>query len=387
MENDSKVRDVIQRIVTQEIDKIASETRDVVREAVRANLLPQLRMAIRDSISEAMEEVLSEAKNLPPAQEPGISEEVSSIAPSEPSAPYHSERSVPHLTSPLKGEEEGEGEAKQSHIAQGKLREESVLEEVQVTADGDGRYVYCIADSGAAVSLGQIGIEGSKVYTIPYKGLCAVVHNCLTGPYKSEDEEVVKSWVQTHQKVLDVSMEKFGIVLPLGFDTIIKSEDKADPKQVVKDWLKDDFENLKKKIDRVRGKHEFSVQIFYDPKVIGGTIAQESEELGKLKEEMAAQKPGMAYMYKQKVEKAVKEEMEERAKGYFRDFYGAIKNQVDDIKVEKAKKDRDKIMLMNLSCLVLKEKVEDLGNELERIDNTDGFSARFTGPWAPYSFV
>ena len=64
-----------------------------------------------------------------------------------------------------------------------------------------------------------------------------------------------------------------------------------------------------------------------------------------------------------------------------------MKNQVDDIKVEKAKKDKDKIMLMNLSCLVLKEKVEDLGNELERIDNTDGFSARFTGPWAPYSFV
>ena len=351
------MRDVIQQIVTKEIDKIASETKDAVREAVRASLLPQLRTAIRDSISEAMEEVLSE--EMPPDREPGISEEVSSIAPSEPKL-------------------RAEGVA---------IGEESVLKKVQVTTDGDGRYVYCIADSGVAVSLGQIGIEGSKVYSIPYKGLCAVVHNCPPEPYKSEDEEVVKSWVQTHQKVLDASMGKFGIVLPLGFDTIIKSEDKADPKQVVKDWLKDDFENLKAKIDKVRGKHEFGVQILYDPKVIGGIIAQESEEIGKLKEEMAAQKPGMAYMYKQKVGKVVKEEMEERAKGYFRDFYGAIKNQVDDIKVEKAKKDKDKIMLMNLSCLVLKEKVEDLGNELERIDNMDGFSARFTGPWAPYSFV
>jgi hypothetical protein len=359
MENDSKMRDVIQRIVTQEIDKIASETKDVVREVVRASLLPQLRTAIRDFISEAMEEVLSEAKNLPPAQEPGISEEVSSIAPSEPKL-------------------RAEGVA---------ISEESVLKEVQVTADGDGRYVYCIADSGVAVSLGQIGIEGSKVYTIPYKGLCAVVHDCPPEPYKSEDEEVVKSWVQMHQKVLDASMEKFGSVLPLGFDTIIKSEDKADPKQVVKDWLKADFENLKEKIDKVRGKDEFGVQIFYDPKIIGGIIAQESEEIGKLKEEMATQKPGMAYMYKQKLEKVVKEEMEKRAQQYFKDYYEAIKGHVDDIKVEKAKKDKDKTMLMNLSCLVLKEKVEDLGNELERIDDTYGFSARFTGPWAPYSFV
>jgi len=116
-------------------------------------------------------------------------------------------------------------------------------------------------------------------------------------------------------------------------------------------------------------------------------IAQESEEVQQLKEEMAAQKPGMAYMYKQKVAKAVKEEMEKKAEQYFTDFYGAIKNQVDDIKVEKVKKDKDKTMLMNLSCLILKEKVEDLGNELERIDNMDGFSVRFTGPWAVYSFV
>jgi len=156
---------------------------------------------------------------------------------------------------------------------------------------------------------------------------------------------------------------------------------------VVKDWLKDDFENLKEKIDRVRGKQEFGVQIFYDPKVMGEAIARESEEIQKLKEEMAAQKPGMAYMYKQKVEKAVKEEMEKRAEEYFKDFYQAIKNQVDDIKVEKVKRDNAKTMLVNLSCLTLKGKMEALGNELERIDNLDGFSVRFTGPWAPYSFV
>jgi len=235
--------------------------------------------------------------------------------------------------------------------------------------------------------LGKIGIENSEVYTIPYKGICAVVHNCLAEPYKSDDQEVVKGWVKTHQKVLDAAMEKFATVLPLGFDTIIKSEDKANPEQVVKDWLRDDFENLKEKMERVRGKQEFGIQIFYDPKVMGEAIARESQEIQKLKGEMAAQKPGMAYMYKQKVEKALKEEIEKRVEQYFKDFYQAIKNHVDDIKVEKVKGDKGKVMLMNLSCLVLKERVEDLGNELERINNTEGFSVRFTGPWAPYSFV
>lgn len=44
-------------------------------------------------------------------------------------------------------------------------------------------------------------------------------------------------------------------------------------------------------------------------------------------------------------------------------------------------------MLLNLSCLVSKGKVDSLGEELEKINNMEGFSVRFTGPWSPYSFV
>jgi hypothetical protein len=44
-------------------------------------------------------------------------------------------------------------------------------------------------------------------------------------------------------------------------------------------------------------------------------------------------------------------------------------------------------MLLNLSCLVSKDKVDGLGEELEKINNTEGFSVHFTGPWPPYSFV
>jgi len=56
--------------------------------------------------------------------------------------------------------------------------------------------------------------------------------------------------------------------------------------------------------------------------------------------------------------------------------------------VEKTKKvDKDRMMLLNLSCLVAKEKIDSLGEELEKINNMEGFSIRFTGPWPPYSFV
>ena len=79
----------------------------------------------------------------------------------------------------------------------------------------EARYLYCIVKGNEEITLGNIGIEGSRVYTISYEDLCAVVHNCPPKPYKSEDNEVVKKWVMAHQKVIDTAWERFGTVLGL----------------------------------------------------------------------------------------------------------------------------------------------------------------------------
>ena len=252
-----------------------------------------------------------------------------------------------------------------------------------------GRYIYGVVASEKAVSLGSIGIEGSEVYTIPCGGFCAIVHNCPAEPYQSGDEEDVKKWVRTHQGVLDEAKKELNTVIPMGFDTILKSKDDAvSPDQVVKDWLKEDSERLQVVMEKIKGRDEYGVQIFYNAHVIAKQISEENLEIRKIMEEMASKSQGMAYMYKQKGEKAVKAEIERLAGEWFRDFYRKIKGHCDDIVVEKTRKaDRDKVMLLNLSCLVTKEKVDSLGEELEKIDRLEKFSVRFTGPWPPYSFV
>jgi hypothetical protein len=251
-----------------------------------------------------------------------------------------------------------------------------------------GRYVYGVAPTGRRVTLGQIGIEGSEVYTIRYKDLCAVVHNCPTEPYQSDNEEVVKGWVKTHQKVLDEAKERFGTLIPLGFDVIIQpKDDMTSSEQMVKDWLREDYERLCTVMEKIKGKDEYGVQISYDPKVMSKFIAEQSEEVRKIKKEIATKSPGIAYMYKQKLEKAVKAEMERFADKWFKGLYEKIKRHTDDIVVEKTKRLKDKVMLLNLSCLMAKEKVKSLGEELEKINNMEGFSVHFSGAWPPYSFV
>jgi hypothetical protein len=265
---------------------------------------------------------------------------------------------------------------------------EMPAEESGVSVQSEGRYVYGVATVSAA-KLGPIGIEGSEVYTIPYKELCAIVHNCPAEPYQSNDEEIVKSWVKAHQNVLDKAKERFGTVIPLGLDTILKPKDNViSPDQVVRDWLREDYGRLCALMGKIEGRDEYGVQVLYELAVVSRQVSEKNQEVSRIKEEMASKSPGMAYIYKQKLEKALKAEMERLADEWFKDFYSRIKRYCDDIMVEKAKKmERNKVMLLNLSCLVAREKVEKLGEELEKIHGQEGFSVRFTGPWPPYSFV
>ncbi|MDO9463983.1 MAG: GvpL/GvpF family gas vesicle protein [bacterium] len=252
----------------------------------------------------------------------------------------------------------------------------------------EARYLYCIADGNKKITFGNIGIEDSEVYTIPYEDLCAVVHNCPSEPYKSEDNEVVKKWVTAHQKVVDTVWGKFGTVLPLGFDTIIKGEKGTTPDKNMKNWIKEDYKNLKEKIAKLKGKAEYGVQISWDPKVIGEKLIESNQEIKKLNEEIKSKSKGLAYMYKQKLENLLKKEMEVEAERHFKDFYEKIKKCANEIKVEKTKKlEEGKQMLINLSCLLPKEKSKVLGEELEKINDMEEFYVRFTGPWPPYSFV
>lgn len=347
-----QIREIIKRIVQQEIRSALADSEDVIKEEVKTLLLSELRAATRDAISRVVEDMLKESPEI---------EETSPLS-----------ASITPRESP---------EIQETELV-------APPEAETAASSGVGRYLYCVAAGSERISLGKIGIEGNEVYAIPYKDLCAVVHNCPAEPYKSEDNEVVKSWAMVHQKVVDIAWEKFGTVLPLGFDTIIRGKEGTPPEENMKHWIINDYDNLKEKISKLKNKAEYGVQVFWDPKIIAKNITEESPEIKKLNEEIKSKSKGLAYMYKQKLENLIKKEMERKADQDFKEFFERIKSYVDDIRVEKTKKaENKKQMLMNLSCLLSKEASEKLGEELEKISNMEGYFVRFTGPWPPYSFV
>ena len=190
----------------------------------------------------------------------------------------------------------------------------------------EARYLYCIVEGNEEITLGNIGIEGSSVYTIPYQDLCAVVHNCLPEPYKSEDKEKVKSWLTTHEKVVEVAWDRFGTVLPLGFDIIIKGEEGIAPDENMKKWLKDDYENLRQKLGKIKDRAEFGVQVFWETKIISEGLIETNPEIKKLTEEIKSKSKGLAYMYKQKLENLLKKRWKKKRTDVLRIFMNRLKD-------------------------------------------------------------
>lgn len=268
--------------------------------------------------------------------------------------------------------------------AEKRMSEEELAQETEVA---QGRYVYCVASCADELSLGNIGIENAEVHTISHKDIAAVVHTCQAKPYKSMDENKVKEWVLSHNNVIDEASERFGTVLPLSFDAIVKGDD-----ETVKDWLSKGYEKLKKELERLRDKAEYTVQIFCDQNRLTEKIIDENQGLRELKEKIEKMNKRAAYLLQRKFELQIKDAHSVMRMKLAEQFSSKIKEYVEEMKIEEKVSHvpetyKGKELIAAFSCLVHKEKVERLGEVLGEINSQEGYAVRFTGPWAPFSFV
>lgn len=251
----------------------------------------------------------------------------------------------------------------------------------------DGIYVYCVALSGDAGALEEIGVEGCAVSAVACKDLCAAVHRCPAEPYQSKDAQVVASWVMAHHRVVDAAWKRWGAVLPLTFNTIIRGDPGKDAGASLLAWLEAEHEVLKTKLEALAGKAEYGVQVFWNPQVVARQVAQSDAGIRALEEEIRAKSPGVAYMHRQRLEALLKEKTGAMATAECASLYGRIAQLVGGVRVEKPKGGSEQLqMLVNLSCLASHAQLPRLEAELDRLSALQGFSARLVGPMPPYSF-
>ncbi|MGB7532236.1 MAG: GvpL/GvpF family gas vesicle protein [Halobacteriota archaeon] len=245
-----------------------------------------------------------------------------------------------------------------------------------------GIYIYCLINNGIETSFGNIGIKDNEVYTTPFKDIAAVVHrhSPQTSNLKPQtSEEDMVELAISHQHIIDMATEKFGTVIPFNPNTIIEGKEEK-----VVEWLKRDYIKIKNTLKGIEDKAEFEIQVFMARDVLINRIKEESEEFKRLKE--LTMNPGKAYVLGQRI---LREEVEKKVNFVCKSFYAQISKCADKIRINKTEGVlmQEKQPIMNLSCLVQNDKIEELKTVLKKIGDLEGFDARLSGPWQPYNFA
>lgn len=247
--------------------------------------------------------------------------------------------------------------------------------------NSEGRYIYCIVESDEKKNFGQVGIEDNLVYTLPTQKIDAVIQCCEPKLYKTESKEKTSEWLLTHQYVLDLAAEEFETVIPLAFNTIFIGDD-----ETVRNWLNARCQHIRGLLEWLKGKQQYGIQIFFKNDFVRETIG-ENIEIQRCRRALEANSFGAAFLLKN-----LKEKESILVNDQAKKMYTNVKALVDDVRIEPTPKEiseklQDNLMILNLSCLVHKNKLHYLANTLRHLNQQKGLSVRFTGPWPPYSFV
>lgn len=245
-----------------------------------------------------------------------------------------------------------------------------------------GIYIYCVFFERNNQSFEETGINDKKVQKFSFKDISILGHYCEKKGYDPENNEKAKELVFEHNYIIDEAMKKFGNVIPLGFNSIIKGEDQLES------WVDDHYSVLEEKLNRFKGEAEYSVQIFVDKSVLVDDLKENSSS-----NNARDMSKGKKYLQKKRKEKNQKDKLRKKIKTLEKNFKENIRGVVEEIKVDESPKflpeewENKGELILNSSCLLSKNKENKLGNVLENIDNKEAFHVRFTGPWAPYSFT
>ncbi len=257
-----------------------------------------------------------------------------------------------------------------------KAREANSVLTAAPQAPLEGKYVYCIIESGAARDFGRIGI-GSRadlVNTIHYDDLAAVISSTPMVIYDPTRENVL-----AHEKVNEAVMREF-TVIPMSFGTLFRTDED------VIEFLKHTSGALRDVLHKMNAKIEFGLKVNWDTEAILKEIERERDDIRLLKAEINSKQLTSTYFARMQLGRLVEQALSAKSEGYVSAIYEALR---DYAVASRHNKPIGEKMILNAAFLVEREKASHFEARIQEIARqyAGGLRFLFTGPWPPYNFV
>lgn len=265
--------------------------------------------------------------------------------------------------------------------------------EVETAIPDVGWYLYAVLPSSTEIpsmvgidegfplvmiAEGDIGVMASPVSLTEF-GTEALKRNL-------EDIRWVAEKACRHEEIVEEIMRGLPLI-PMRFGTIFLNLEK------VKRMLRENFGRFQDALEYLSDKEEWGLKGFSDRQLLQEWVLKEDPELLRLSEEINTMSPGHAFFSKKRLlEKTSTIALEWEAE-LVRLIEEAIRGEaVDLVKNPTFPREAtgvDEEMVINLACLVLKEKVGAFIERVEDLNNNyrvKGLELQISGPWPPYNF-
>lgn len=259
-------------------------------------------------------------------------------------------------------------------------------------------YLYCIREKGKC-QFSIDGIDGGKIFAIPYKDLEAVVSEVSLEEFGSEEiqrkaqEDLgwIKEKAQLHAEALEEAMKKGDEILsiiPMKFGTIFKTKER------LAQTLKKYYSKFKKTLESLAGKQEWSVKAYLNRKAFEEEVKKVSPVVREKEKEITSMPEGAAYFAQKQIDQAASKEADRALQNYTENFFETLKKYAEaETKgkiLEKELTGKSLPMFLNAIFLVSEEKLEDFIKEIDKLSKDykpKGFDFEYSGPWPPYNFI
>ena len=252
-----------------------------------------------------------------------------------------------------------------------------VAEPDRTQQQDEGIYVYCIIESGEARSFGKLGIggRGDDVFTVHYKELAAVVSRTPLMVYDPTRENAL-----THEHVNEVMIDNGFTPVPMSFGTMFKTEGDT------VEFLKDTYDALRDVLRKMKDKLEFGLKVNWDRESVLADIAEEYEEIRRLKAQTEGDQPTSTYFARMQLGRLIEQALAQKSEAFVREIYDELRDSAIASRSNKVIGDR---MIMNAAFLVARDKAELFDKRVQEIGRRYEGRLKFmyTGPWPPYNFV
>jgi hypothetical protein len=264
--------------------------------------------------------------------------------------------------------------------------------------DSTAFYVYCVAENDAAsdVMTQQLppALEAdTAIELVKGDGLSAITSKVPLDQYGEDalsNNLTEAGWLapraMRHEQVVEHFARRTSVV-PLRFGTVY-----LDPHGIQK-MLSMRRPELMAIIERLRGREEWGVNVYFDRNQLLESITSVSPKLRELAAQAESSAPGQSYLLKKKIESLKVDEVRSEITRLIDDTEKTLARSVDELqrlRVLKVESTEHGELKAKFAVLIERSKFEEFHSSVEQwavANKETGMRLELTGPWPAYNFT